>query len=160
MAAAMVIDRAENGTNSAASPSSGGGGGTQLTSVASILALLEESDYGLKAYALQQLSSDSVINGFWHEIADILPKVIEPLCEDEEFKERSLACIVASKVFYHLEELELALKYALGAGVLFDLNERTEYVTTLVCKCVPLRPYQNPHHLSWRASVLLYRLNE
>ncbi len=65
--------------------------------------------------------------------------ISEPLCEDEEFKDRELACVVASKVFYHLENLDLALTYALGAGNLFDLNERTEYVNTLVCKsCLAL----------------------
>ncbi len=51
-------------------------GATQLTSAQSVLSLLEESDPALKVYALQQLAQDSVINGFWHEIADILPKIM------------------------------------------------------------------------------------
>lgn len=132
MSAAMLIDSTPHPSASASIALHNGA--TQLTSAASVLSLLEESDHTLKVYALQQLSQDSVINGFWHEIADVLPKVIEPLCEDDDFKDRELACVVASKVFYHLEELDLALKYALGAGNLFDLNERTEYVNTLVCK--------------------------
>ncbi len=36
------------------------------------------------------------------------------------------------KVFYHLGELDDALNYALGAGSLFDVEEQSEYVTTLV----------------------------
>ncbi len=36
------------------------------------------------------------------------------------------------QVFYHLGELDDALNYALGAGSLFDVEEPSEYVTTLV----------------------------
>jgi hypothetical protein len=35
-------------------------------------------------------------------------------------------------VFYHLGELDSALTYALGAGGLFDVNDRSPYVQTLV----------------------------
>ena len=36
------------------------------------------------------------------------------------------------QVFYHLGELDDALTYALGAGQLFDINEQSEYVQTLL----------------------------
>lgn len=36
------------------------------------------------------------------------------------------------QVFYHLGELDDALTYALGAGTLFDINEQSEYVQTLL----------------------------
>lgn len=39
-------------------------------------------------------------------------------------------------MFYHLEELDEALKFALGAGDLFDVSQHTEYVETLVAKCI------------------------
>jgi 26S proteasome regulatory subunit N2 len=35
-------------------------------------------------------------------------------------------------VFYHLGELNESLTYALGAGALFDVNEESEFVTTLL----------------------------
>jgi hypothetical protein len=35
-------------------------------------------------------------------------------------------------VFYHLGELDSALTYALGAGALFNPNDDSEYVRTLV----------------------------
>ena len=54
------------------------------------------------------------------------------LYEDEKFKQRSLAASVASKVFYHLEDLDDSLRYALGAGNLFDINGQTEYSETLI----------------------------
>ena len=36
------------------------------------------------------------------------------------------------QVFYYLRELDEALNYALGAGTLFDISEKTEYVQTLI----------------------------
>ena len=59
--------------------------------------------------------------------------------------------MVASKVFYHLEELDDALKYALGAGDLFDVSQQSQYVETLVAKCIDeyiaqkQREYQQTH---------------
>ena len=41
-------------------------------------------------------------------------------------------CNCAPQVFYHLGELDDALSYALGAGALFDLSERSEYVETIL----------------------------
>jgi hypothetical protein len=61
---------------------------------------------------------------------------IESLYEDEKFQQRQIAALVASKVFYYLGELNDSLTYALGAGPLFDVSEDSEYVQTLVAKCV------------------------
>ena len=56
----------------------------------------------------------------------------ESLYEDETFKYRELAALVSSKVYYHLGSLDNALTYALGAGHLFDVNDKTEYVETII----------------------------
>ena len=45
-----------------------------------------------------------------------------------------ICCLACTQVFYHLGELDDALTYALGAGSLFDVNEDSEYVHTLVCE--------------------------
>lgn len=60
----------------------------------------------------------------------------ETLSEDKDFSNRHLAAVVASKVFYHLEELDDALKYALDAGSLFDVQDESQYVETLIAKCI------------------------
>lgn len=104
-----------------------------LTSASGILSLLEEPDAELKVHALEQLNK--VVDHFWSEIASSIPQ-IEELYEDEEFSQRNLAAVVASKVFFHLEELDDALKYALGAGTLFDVENHSEYVETLIAKCI------------------------
>lgn len=60
----------------------------------------------------------------------------EILHEDKEFDQHKLAALVASKVYYHLGAFEDSLTYALGAGELFDVNARNEYVDTIVAKCI------------------------
>ncbi|CAN4120771.1 unnamed protein product [Withania somnifera] len=60
----------------------------------------------------------------------------ESLYEDEEFDQRQLAALVASKVFYHLGEHNVSLSYALGAGPLFDVSEDSDYVHTVLAKAL------------------------
>lgn len=43
---------------------------------------------------------------------------------------------MASKVYYHLGSYDDSLLYALGAGDRFDVAERSEYVETMIAKCV------------------------
>ena len=107
--------------------------GPVLTSASGILSLLDEPDTALQQHALEELNV--LVDRFWPEIATAIPR-IETLYEDDSFGRRDLAAVVASKVFYHLEELDDALKYALGAGELFDVSDRSEYVETLVSKCI------------------------
>ncbi|KAL7035624.1 hypothetical protein ACKWTF_008475 [Chironomus riparius] len=87
----------------------------------------------LKVFALKKL--DSIVDEFWPEISEAVEK-IEILHEDKEFDQHKLAALVASKVYYHLGAFEDSLTYALGAGELFDVNARNEYVDTIVAKCI------------------------
>eukprot|EP00742_Colponemidia_sp_Colp-10_P001792 GILJ01001916.1.p1 GENE.GILJ01001916.1~~GILJ01001916.1.p1 ORF type:complete len:980 (-),score=200.10 GILJ01001916.1:129-3032(-) len=104
-----------------------------LTSAAGVLSLLQENEDQLKVFALQKLNA--VVDQFWAEIADFISE-IESLYEDERFPQRELAALVASKVYYHLEEYNDALRLALGAGSLFDVSKKTQYVDTLISKCI------------------------
>ena len=62
--------------------------------------------------------------------------VSETLADEPAFPEKELACSVASKVLYYLEEYEEALILALKSGEKFNLNERSKYVDTLIAKCI------------------------
>ncbi|KAI9360703.1 armadillo-type protein [Pilaira anomala] len=106
---------------------------TALTSANGIIALLDEQQPELKVYALQQLNT--LVDEFWAEISDSIAK-IEILYEDAAFSKRELAALVASKVYYNLGELDDSLTFALGAGQSFDLSEDSEYVTTIISKCI------------------------
>lgn len=47
-----------------------------------------------------------------------------------------MAALVASKVYYNLGEYDASMKYALVADDKFDLNSRSEYMETIVSKCI------------------------
>ncbi|XP_033208958.1 26S proteasome non-ATPase regulatory subunit 1 isoform X1 [Belonocnema kinseyi] len=104
-----------------------------ITSAAGIISLLEEPMPELKVFALNKL--DMIVDEFWPEISEAIEK-IEILHEDKSFNQHELAALVASKVYYHLGSFEDSLTYALGAGELFDVNARNEYVDTTIAKCI------------------------
>lgn len=104
-----------------------------ITSASGIISLLEEPIPELKVFALKKL--DLIVDEFWPEISEAIEK-IEILHEDRNFNHHELAALVASKVYYHLGSFEDSLTYALGAGELFDVNARNEYVDTIIAKCI------------------------
>eukprot|EP01137_Pigoraptor_chileana_P000786 Opistho-2@37491 len=104
-----------------------------LTSAAGIVALLDEPDDQLKVFALERLNG--MVDTFWAEVSESVGR-IEELYENEKFAQRQLAALVASKVYYHLGEFDDSLAFALGAGDLFDVSRRSEYVDTMVAKCI------------------------
>jgi 26S proteasome regulatory subunit N2 len=118
-----------------------------ITSAAGIISLLEEPRPELKVFALRKL--DSIVDEFWPEISEAIEK-IEILHEDKIFQQHHLAALVASKVYYHLGSFEDSLTYALGAGDLFDVNARTEYVETILAKCID---YYTQHRIALADSV-------
>lgn len=65
--------------------------------------------------------------------ADIL-RFREALYEDESFPERELAALVAAKVYYHLQEYNESMVFALGAGKLFQLDSGGEFEETIIGK--------------------------
>ncbi|KAK7090850.1 26S proteasome non-ATPase regulatory subunit 1-like [Littorina saxatilis] len=105
----------------------------QITSAAGVLSLLDEPEPQLKMFALQKL--DKIVGVFWAEISESIDK-IEVLFEDQGFKSKQLAALVASKVYYHLGAYEESLTYALGAGDLFNVNDNSEFVQTIIAKCI------------------------
>jgi 26S proteasome regulatory subunit N2 len=71
----------------------------------------------------------------WSEIVSSLDR-IEKLSDDETFQKKELAASIASKCFFHLEELNEALHLALASGDYFNVAEKSEYVSTMISKCV------------------------
>ena len=60
----------------------------------------------------------------------------ETLYDDELFSDRKLAALVASKVHYHMGELDNALTYALGAEELLSITEESEYMLSVLSKAI------------------------
>jgi len=106
-----------------------------LTSAAGVIALLDETELELKYFALKKL--DGIVEEFWAEISDVITK-IEELCENETFRHKDLSSLIASKVYYHLGAFEDSVMYALGAGELFNVNGHSEYIETIIAKCIDM----------------------
>ncbi|ODH31453.1 hypothetical protein ACO22_03466 [Paracoccidioides brasiliensis] len=104
-----------------------------LVSAAGLVGFLSEPDPELKVFALKAL--DAQVDLLWTEIADSIDK-IEALFEDESFQERELAALVAAKVYYHLQEYNESMVFALGAGKLLNLDNGGEFEETIISKCV------------------------
>jgi 26S proteasome regulatory subunit N2 len=109
------------------------GSGLTLTSASGIVALLSEPERELKVFALKKLNN--VVNDFWAEIADAL-QTLEELSEDESFPEHELASLVVSKVYYHLGSFDDSITFALSAGDKFDVTSTSEFVQTIISKCI------------------------
>ncbi|ORZ39808.1 armadillo-type protein [Catenaria anguillulae PL171] len=104
-----------------------------MSTVGGLVALLSEHDDTLKHHALTHL--DTLVDQFWAEIADSLAD-IEVLYENKAFQHRHLAALVAAKVYYHLGDFDDSLTFALGAGPLFDLAAKSQFVETIIAKCI------------------------
>jgi 26S proteasome regulatory subunit N2 len=66
---------------------------------------------------------------------------LEVLWEDERFGSRELSALVASKIFFYLEDYENSVRYALRAGSHFNVGTgqpgtSNEYVDTIVSKVI------------------------
>lgn len=98
-------------------------------SAASALALLQDDDRELQSYALHTLIK--LVDTTWHEIADSSSR-LEVLYEDASFADRKLAALVASRLYYHLGDLDDALAFALGAEDLFNVGSNDEFAQTII----------------------------
>ena len=102
-----------------------------VSSAKGFLSLLDEPVDELTLFSLKALAS--IVHTFWADIADSLPKIIA-LTTRPQFPHREEAFLLASKVYYHLNNMEQSLKCALGAGKLIDVtqSDQDEYLLTLI----------------------------
>jgi len=105
-----------------------------MCSAAALLALLQEPDITLKVEALRQLWQN--IDFCWMDMTKDDITLVEELYEDDGFPKAKLAAAVASKFYYHLEQYEDAVEFALGSGEFFNVDTQSEYVDTIVAKCI------------------------
>ena len=106
-----------------------------LTSAAPLLVLLNEKDNNIKSYALQSINE--VIDAEWSEVSNYISN-IEALSDETTFEGHKMAALVASKVYYNLGEYNLAVRFALAAEDCFDINEKSQYVETIVSKSIEM----------------------
>ncbi|RKF75218.1 26S proteasome regulatory subunit rpn2 [Golovinomyces cichoracearum] len=105
----------------------------EITSASGVIGFLADEETELKVFALQILNDE--IDTLWTEVAGCIGQ-IEALYEDKEFPERHLASLVLAKVYYHLQEYDDSMIFALGAGDLFKFDNQGEFEETIISKCV------------------------
>ncbi|KHN82446.1 26S proteasome non-ATPase regulatory subunit 1 [Toxocara canis] len=98
-------------------------GGAQDASAFLLALESESSPMREKELIVEALDDWDVLTPTWFEVADYL-NVIEQLHENENFKERHRAALLASKVAYCLGDYCGALQLALAAGDKFQLTPR------------------------------------
>mmetsp|Transcript_16364 Transcript_16364/g.50018 ORF Transcript_16364/g.50018 Transcript_16364/m.50018 type:complete len:952 (+) Transcript_16364:187-3042(+) len=104
-----------------------------LDSAANLCLLLSDDDTTIQEKTLLKIAR--VVDHYWAEVSEYV-SVIEELSEDEAFPNRTLAAHVASKCFFHLEEYDDALRLALASDTYFNVNERSEYVGSMISRCI------------------------
>ena len=104
-----------------------------LTSAAGLLSLLSDPDPELQVFALRRLNEE--IDHLWTEVVAFVGE-LEALYEDTQFPQRGLAALVASKVYFHLQEYKESMVFALYAGELFDPKREGIYEETVLSECV------------------------
>jgi 26S proteasome regulatory subunit N2 len=136
------------------------------SSAAGVIALLEEQEPLLKEHALKTLIS--LVPQFWAEISEHIAimyvlDIYSNIYVSREYSEslyespglpieaRNSAALLASKVYYYLEEYDEALTFALGAGNAFQLDSSVsgdeEYIETLICGAISLDPHASIENL-------------
>ncbi|KAH8583274.1 RPN2 26s proteasome regulatory subunit [Cryptosporidium sp. chipmunk genotype I] len=103
------------------------------SSVSGYALLLDEDSVELKEYALKELNT--VVDGHWCEMAEYLGS-IESCFEDEMFPNREQAALLASKIYFHMEDYDEALRYLLSSYKLFDPLENNSFSESMVVKCI------------------------
>ncbi|SCU79919.1 LAFA_0B06480g1_1 [Lachancea sp. 'fantastica'] len=106
-----------------------------VVTAAPLLALLKEDDQVAQTYALQSING--IVDQLWSEVSNEISR-IEALYDDNAFENRKLAAIVAAKVYYNLGEYESAVKFALAADEYFDVDEKSQFVETIVSQSIDM----------------------
>lgn len=107
-----------------------------MSSAQGVISLLSEPAIELRIHALELLNQ--LVDQFWTEISDAVAS-IEALSEDDSGlpePARELAALVVSKVYFHLGAFSESLTFALSSGSRFNVEERTEYVQTLISEAI------------------------
>ena len=71
-----------------------------------------------------------LVDGHWAEISNKLPE-LESMFEGTFIQKQKVAYLI-SKLYYHLEEYDESVDYALDSGDLFDIKTKNIYVECVI----------------------------
>ena len=71
----------------------------------------------------------------WPQISNSLP-FLESLFELDSFEHKQQCALLISQLYYHLEDYDESIQYALEAGELFEVGKRNMYEECIVVKAI------------------------
>jgi 26S proteasome regulatory subunit N2 len=105
-----------------------------LNTATSYLAMLQEEDVEIRSHVLDKINL--LVDEYWAEISDYITN-LENLFKNKEVPEKQeLIALILSKIFYNLEDYDSAIDWALEAGSIFNILERSQYINTLLKKII------------------------
>ncbi len=105
-----------------------------LNTATSYLAMLQEDDSEIKSHVLDKINQ--LVDEYWAEISDYITN-LESLFKSNELPEKQkLIALILSKIYYNLEDYDSAIEWALEAGEMFNILERSQYINTILKKII------------------------
>ena len=105
-----------------------------LNTATSYLAMLQEDDREIKSHVLDKLNQ--LVDEYWAEISDYITN-LENLFKSNELPEKQkLIALILSKIYYNLEDYDSAIEWALEAGDMFEILERSQFINTILKKII------------------------
>ena len=102
-------------------------------SAPSFLSMLKENKSEIRIHGLNMLHS--IVNTEWPIIADQILTICT-LANNKDFSAYKKAALLASKIYYHLGNLEEAVNYAILAEDEFNTNTNDDYCETVVSQSI------------------------
>ena len=103
-----------------------------INTATSFLALLQEDDVQMKSLALDKINI--LVDEHWPEISDYIILFKDYYEKQTIPNKEKLICLILSKLFYNLEDYTQAVEWALKSEELFNINEKSLYVNTILKK--------------------------
>ena len=105
-----------------------------INTATSYLALLQMNDIQLKSIALDKINM--LIDEHWTEISDYITLLKSYYDINLIPQKQNLIALILSKLYYNLEEYNCSIDWALKCGSLFDINQNSLYVKTILRKLI------------------------
>lgn len=102
-----------------------------LNTANSIIALLKSSNIKTKEIAISKL--DLIVDQHWAEISDHI-KLLENIYEESNNQIKEQIALILSKLYFHLEDYENSIEWALESKSKFNYKNKSSYSLTLLRK--------------------------
>uniref|UniRef100_A0A6G3MJ61 26S proteasome non-ATPase regulatory subunit 1 (Trinotate prediction) n=1 Tax=Henneguya salminicola TaxID=69463 RepID=A0A6G3MJ61_HENSL len=101
-----------------------------LQSAENLISLIHENDIDLLKFCLDKINT--ILPLYWPEFFESIIE-IQNLAYNQNFIHKTLAALVAAKLFFYASDLDHALEFALLSDQLFDPYVSSEFNEAIMC---------------------------